>query len=285
MAFLKLCRGDPIVDTLTDVFHANIIRVPEERYAPLIVLAARGDIVSFRGKLSNLIGGSAPAFPQPTNSQMTEVTGKKSRSVNVDLGLSILDGFLKGFGIPSMGVQSTFKGVKKVSYTFNSVVRKYLDVGEIGDLLVGTVVNEKNPAAAIFFGDDPYRFLVIDSIVTSSQFTIAVEDSGDAKVKFDVPAVQKLIGDAKVGVTVVSETGYDLSFSGPQQLAFAFTCQEFLLDADGRVTKLIPDSEPRILGFQVMAEIETEPVERVELVMLSNHPGMHDIQVPDFLSA
>src|SRR5436189_4508932 len=70
LGFLGLCSGDPVVDTLRDVFDANILRIPEERFQPLTVLAAHGETVSFRGALAPLIAGAAPAFPPVASSQI-----------------------------------------------------------------------------------------------------------------------------------------------------------------------------------------------------------------------
>ena len=57
VSILGLCKDDPLVKALREVFGANIIRVPEQRYQPLTVVAAMNDKASFRGALARLIEG------------------------------------------------------------------------------------------------------------------------------------------------------------------------------------------------------------------------------------
>ena len=37
---ISLCRGDTVIDTLRNVFHANIVKIPESRIQPLVIAAA-----------------------------------------------------------------------------------------------------------------------------------------------------------------------------------------------------------------------------------------------------
>lgn len=244
MGFLGLCEGDPLVTTLRDVFGQNIIKVPEERYRPLTVLAAYDGRISFRGSLPPIVLGDPPLAFDPSlfaSSPMGNLSGKRTRSVNLDLGLKILEGFLSGLGVPSAGIESTFSGVTKVSYTFGDVYRLWVDINSVGRMLKGRSVDKKNPAAAIFFGDDAYSFLVLDSVVTSSDFTISVDRVSSENFKLNVPAIQEIVGDAKAGVSVSSSTGLDLTFKGSKQLAFAFSCIRFVVSPDGAIGALVPD--------------------------------------------
>jgi|SRR5882672_2401729 len=249
MAVLGLCSGDPIVGTLREVFHANIIRVPEQRYKALSVLAARGSQVTFRGTLANLIKGVPPIFPEPTGSLMTEVTGKKTKSVKVDLGLKILGGFLQGMGAPAIGLNAKFSKVLKVSYSFANVVRYWVDDGVVGNLLIGKVIEKGNPAAAIYFGSAPFAFLVLDSVITSTQFTISVDKTSDSSFSLDVPGIQNIIKQANADIAVSSGTGFELTIAGKIPLAFAFSCVQFALTPDGTVKAMVPDSLVKRMGF------------------------------------
>src|SRR5262245_25223330 len=126
MAFLKLC-DDKLVTTLRDVFNANIVRVPEERVRPLTVIASRDGRSDFRGALALLLKNGQPLSVQMQNSRVADVSGKRSRLISLDLGLQILEGFLKGFGVPSAGLATKFSGASAVSFTFKDVNRAYVD--------------------------------------------------------------------------------------------------------------------------------------------------------------
>jgi hypothetical protein len=240
MPWLKLCSGDELVDTLTDVFNANIVRVPEARIQPLAVVASRRGKSSFRGELPPLLA-SPITPPSVQTSRMADLSGKRSRRVKLDLGLDILDGFLRGFGVPGAALRQQFEGAAEVSFTFREVERRFVDVNELGQALKNSRIAPDNPAAAIFFGYQPYDFLLVDSAITSREFTIQVEHKQNADFKLDIPAIQDLVAKASASVAVASSAGLDLSFKGPQALGFAFTCLRFALGEDGRILALPPD--------------------------------------------
>ncbi|MGH9612210.1 MAG: hypothetical protein ACRD4P_03930 [Bryobacteraceae bacterium] len=130
---IELCRHDPVADTLRNVFHANIVEVPEARIQPLIVVAASASVTSFRGAILPLLKKPTDfAPPQIMQSQMPAVSGTKTREVKLDLGLEILGNFLSGFGIPSAGVSACFQGATTVSFSFSDVIRFFVDIGELG---------------------------------------------------------------------------------------------------------------------------------------------------------
>jgi hypothetical protein len=253
MALLTLCPGDPVVESLRRLFGANLVRVPEERIRPLVVLARRGSQMSVRGELAPLISDAPPLAYVPgeiQSSAMPDVAGQRSRKVDVKLGLQILDGFLKGFGIPSAGIASEFSSARKVSFRFQEVARVFVDVNVLGQKLSGRSVDPANPAARIFIDSaERWEFLVLDSVITSKDFAISVEESAEGGVNLNVPAVQSLVGKASAGVNVSTSSGNDLIFRGPKALGFAFSCVRFELDDHGRIRAIAPGGTVGPLGF------------------------------------
>ena len=248
MGFFGLCEGDPVVSTLRDVFGANIVRVPERRIQPLSVVAGRGDKSAFRGKLAELLVGKSPIALTPTPSPMTSVTGKRSREVNVDFGLDILSSVLKGFNIPSTGVELAFEGATEVSFAFGGVTRQFIDKGELGSALQGKRLDRTQPAAALFFGDDPWELLIIDSAITSDNFTIAVEQTRSTNFKINIGLIQQIVDKADVGVAVSVAADRVLTFKGPEALTFAFTCVPLHLDGQGLISTIGEDERERQLA-------------------------------------
>lgn len=265
MPRLALCSGDPLVDTLRDVFGANIVRVPETRVRPLAVVASDGRRASFRTtSIRNLLEGAPDLAVEPAASGMASLTGRRSRSIELGLGLRILDGFLRGFGIPSAGIEASLSGATEVAFSFGDVVRSYVDIGALGAALAGKRVDRVNPAAAIFFADDEERahaFLVIDSTIASSEFTLSVERAGEAAFRVDLPTIQQVVERADAGVEVRSESGREITFSGDRRLAFAFSCVRLDLDpASGRIASMPPAGDvpalERALGRDAAGEAD-----------------------------
>lgn len=272
---LGLCSGDPIVDTLRSVFHANIVEVPEERIKPLIVAAeADGRHTSFRGMLSVLLKQpSSYVDPTVLQSLMANISGQKSREVHVDIGLKILGNFLAAFGIPSINISAAFSGAQKVSFSFDNVIRYYVDDGSLGNELIGNAINFGNPAAAIFsVPDNLYRCYILDSTITSSDFTISVEQSSGNDFKINLPAIQQIVKQADVDVAVESSSSTSVTFTGQKHLCFAFSCLLAELDANGRVISLPPGGE--LSPIRDMLARGASAVARPAHVLFTKTPAM-----------
>jgi hypothetical protein len=252
MSWLKLCDNDPLVKTLREMFRANIIRIPEERIRPLCVVAARDGKLAYRGRLSDLIPGKPiPELSDPSvqTSDMADVAGKRSRQIDLKLGLEILDGFLRGFGVPAAaGVGQQLSGASQVSFTFSQVQRHYCDPSRIGRLLSGKSLDRSNPVVASLVGDDPWDCLLIDSVITSRDFTLHVDQTSKQDLHLDVPAIEQVLMKAKLNVQVSSASGRSLTFQGEKALAFAFTCERLTLNERADIIQMPPDTRARSFG-------------------------------------
>jgi hypothetical protein len=243
MGFLGLCKDDELVNTLRDVFTANILRIPEERIQPLCVIAKRKRKVRYWGKLSDLVRNRSAI---PLNSEdfavspMSNLSGKKSKKVNTKLGLKILEGFLDGFGLPSSEISAQLKSVSNISFSFRDVKRKYIDPTKFGKLLRGISLDRKNSSNEIFLSEG-YDFIVIDSIITSSDFSIKIDEKEADNVSINIEAIKEIAGKLNTGMEVSSLTGLDLYFKGPKHLTFAFSCVLFKLNPDGMILSIVPE--------------------------------------------
>jgi hypothetical protein len=151
MALIPLCTGDPLLDTLRETFAATPVRIPETRIQPLSALAATSDNASFRGQLEPLLAGRHGLEVPVAESPMAALAGKRSRSIRWSVGLKILDGFLQGLGLPGGSLAANMRGAERVSYSFANLLRRFVDLNQLGQALSGRRIRRTNPAAAIFF--------------------------------------------------------------------------------------------------------------------------------------
>jgi hypothetical protein len=267
MALFKLCPDDQLVNTLHTVFHANIVRIPEARCKPLAVIAVTSGEPHFWGYLEELTEFSIPNVQSSIKEgAMANISGKHSKSVSIDLGLQILEGFLSGFNLPSAAITTKFTGAKTVSFSFQQVVRQFISPGQLGKLMQGHALDAGNGSNDIFFNKEA-KLLVVDSVITSKDFSITVDSTNETNFSLDVPAIQEIIGQAKTNVQVASSTGLDITFQGNTPLAFAFTCLSCKLDEAGRIA-LTPTSST--INFEVNQN------QSVEHELLYNELGMID---------
>ena len=156
---------------------------------------------------------------------MPSISGTKTRAVSLDLGLEILGNFLQGFGVPSAGLSAAFQGAKKVSFSFNQVIRYFVDVNDLGERVARFGVDRANPAGSIFFQEgNAYRCCILDSAITSRDFTISVEETSKDDFHIDVPTLEQIVTKAKAGMSITESSKLTISFQGDKQLGFAFSC-------------------------------------------------------------
>jgi hypothetical protein len=277
MAFLGLCADDEMVTALRNVFGANILRVPEERVRPLGVIASRFGSSAYRGALEPLFKeDNDPIEIEFARTRVASVAGKRSRHVPIRLGLEILDGFLQGFGIPSAEIAAHFEAASQVAFSFNHVQRTAVDSNWLGRVLVTRIIDRNNPAAALFFEPHEFALLVIDSIISSRDFTISIERSRDQDLRLDIPTIASLVGKATTEVGVSTTDQSDVTFMGSEPLCFAFSCVRFYLDDRGRILAMPPVDEDIFLGGRgALPDLSTNMfLYSPDRILLSKEPGM-----------
>jgi hypothetical protein len=272
---LGLCQGDRIVDTLRNVFHANIVAIPESRIQPLVIVAAGKGATSFRGRIMPLLRKPTD-YTDPTvqTSTMPSVSGTKTRQVSFEMGLEILGNFLQGFGVPSIGLSAAFDGATRVSFSFNKVARFFVDVDELGEHVTGSLLNRDNPSTEIFFNpDNPFKCYILDSAITSQDFTFAVEQSSKQDFKVSVPTISEIVSKANAGVTVSSSSTLAVTFTGDRPLGFAFSCLLATFDATGRIKTLEPGGDiPQLEALR--GDEDTTIAHTPDHVLLTRDPLM-----------
>ncbi len=268
MEIFKICNDDLLVNTLQRVFRSNIVRVPEVKIKPMTVLAITPNKAHFWGYLDEFTESPLPNYESDLQeSQMADISGKRSKDVKAELGLQILDGFLRGFNLPSAAITSKFSGAETISFSFQEVIRNFISAGKIGGILKGKALDTDNGSNTIFLQKEARLFL-IDSVITSKDFSIKVEKTNSNDFSVDVTGIQQIIGQGNTKVYVESHSGLDLSFHGPTPLSFAFTCIE-----------LIPDDAGRIVVKPVSSSVQLNNDKQEEHTLLYETPGLIDLDM------
>jgi hypothetical protein len=268
---LRLCRGDPILGLLRDVFDATPLRVPEERVTPLSVAAVRGGDARFLGGISPLLDDGTELALESVESRVASLSAKRSQAVKLDLGLQVLDGFLTGLGIPTPRVSVLLKGARDISFVLDEVNRSYVEVTLLGKAIAGRKLDRANLVAAMFTGGH-YEFLVIDSVLRSRGFSVETGQERAGGFEVNAETLADLVGSVKAGSSVTTTTGRELHFAGPGALTFAFSCVRFVILDDGRIAAIEPGEAPSTLGLGPDAAVLATP----NRVVLTREPELLD---------
>lgn len=260
---MKLCP-DPVVERLREVFEANILKVPEERFQPLVMIYRADRKNHYWGALSQIVEGDVlDLYDTISQSRLSDVSGKITKSTNVSVGLKILEGFLKGFGLPATSIAAQFAGASKVAFSFKNVLRHYIAPAAMVEFLNGTPLDTNRSDVQQVIGGEAQLY-VIDSIITSSDFSIHVTSSNSSDLNLDIPAIQDLVAQSNTGIKVQKETDTAITFQGDKGLTFAFTCLLLDIDAAGRVTLRPKELPKRVFNMgvgELAHELLTEEAE------------------------
>lgn len=239
------CKQDPLVEFFQKQLKANLLAIPEAKIQVLGVIEQQSQKVH-KYQTKNI----ANILSQPTDldvdkeiyveeKAMANISGTNTTKTSIEFGLKVLKNFLKGFGVTLPSLESHFKTVQTVSFSFNNVKRRWADNGLLGGALENQGI-KKNPATAGFFGDNASKLLLIDSIIVSNNFSIHVVESEDNAFSFDSGAIADIMEGVNAKVTIETTDSLTLSFKGEDPLPFAFTCLELGLDQKGKIIKMPP---------------------------------------------
>lgn len=247
MGLLPLCSGDPVESLLRETFKADILRVPEVRVQPLGVIARRGERARLVGTLGGLLQGTSPFSVTPdAPTPVADVSGKRTLSISLKLGLDLLRGMVQGFGVglDAARVELALGERSKIAFSFEEVERVAVNLGELNRALLRRKLQTAAPGTTIFFSEgpwgEPYQLLLIDSVLRSGRFRVHVEGGGDLRAR--LPDLGGLLDGTALSVEQSAER--ELTFrraTGQPAPSFAFTCLRVYLKEDGAMT-LAPDS-------------------------------------------
>lgn len=281
MGFIGLCDGDPVVEFLRSTFGANIMRIPRASLRPPEVVAARQGRAKTMGQLADILAEHPPFIMDVADlheEQAPPVLARKTRAVGFNLALEILGGLLQGFGISKAGLGAAFAPQSTISFNFHDVRRVYMEPNRLGRMLQGRALDRANPATSVYFDvQDPWRLLLIDSVLTSPGFTVTAMRSHAESAHVDLPTIQQLVSDASAKVTVSSSASSEVSFTGEERLTFAFTCLEVSLDDNGRMLGLAGSGARTVIQGLAGSSAAGSAPQPVTGVLLSDEPGLLDL--------
>jgi hypothetical protein len=233
MSFFPLCP-DPLLKLVWKTYQAMPIRIPGGQYTPLGLIAKRGSHEKFLGTVTNFLTDTSPFDKRILERPLASVSASRSNRIDFKIGFSILNGFLQGMGLDGAALKTKFSGVRKVSFSFQNVHMKWLDLGLLGSFLKEKKIDLHNPASNLFL-EEKAACLLIDSTIVSDNFSLHVEEASSTDFKLDIPSIQDVVGKLKSDVSVASSGDLHISFSKKPALAFAFTSITLTLDVSGGI--------------------------------------------------
>jgi hypothetical protein len=230
MAFkFRICQNDTTA-ALRKLFDATPLKVPETSVQPLLVIAEKGGKTDKRGDLIHLLSDKTVLPVELKEDRVSDVNLEKTRSMDWDFGLNLLNGFFQGFNLPSADISAKMNNAREISLSFKNVRRRRVDKNELGSALQNRRLDLTHPSSKIFLGDDAQNMLLVSDVIISNGFAINVVKTKDNGGNIEVPAIKEIIDKAKLGVKVKADSKDTIEFEGNEFLTFAFTCVKIEVD-------------------------------------------------------
>lgn len=194
------------------------------------MIAEKNGKTDKRGDLRHLLSDDSVLSIELKEDIVSNVNLEKTRSMDWDFGVDLLSGIFQGFNLPSAAISSKMNNAREISLSFRNVRRRRIDKNELGSALLNRKLNLTHPSAKIFLGDSAQNMLLVTDVIISNGFAINVLKTKDNGGNIEIPAIQEIISEAKLGVKIKADSKDTIEFEGPEFLTFAFTCVKLEVD-------------------------------------------------------
>ena len=237
MAFARCGRTDPFTKRVREVYRANVLRVPRAGVQPLLALAVDDRRVERRGQLAGLLVGDDVALPEPMTQPVADLSGVRSTSLDLSVGVNLTAGFLAALGLPIPGGDVTgtlFAGAKSLEFEVRDVSERSVDLGAVGKAMAGRSIDD-NPATRIFLTAPSVRLLFVSRVLMSRHFAVHTTGRAGQSAKISVDAIQDVFGKAQASVSWNHEDAQTVAFQGDRAVTFAFAAVPCAVQVDRSV--------------------------------------------------
>lgn len=227
----RICKNE-ITDHIREHFSANPLKAPEARIRPMCMLEIQKGKQQYLGEFKFLVkGGFNHDLPQKTD-PVAGVSDKRSRAADFSLGFDILGGFLKALGADPASVSASLSKSKKLAFSFSNVRRRYIDPLQLGSILSQNELfgDKENFMLHPAINDKKIKLGLITDVIISNNFTVSALTESETAAEVDVPMIAEAIGDLNANIKVEKTAENEVKFEGPDDLTFAFTCLEIIID-------------------------------------------------------
>jgi hypothetical protein len=238
---MRACK-DPALTYLNGDGY-NVVRTPRVGIEPLDVLGRDKGYIDKLGSLSEIWDSTEPvpkaSDPQPT----ANISGQKTQSLDLGIGLKLLAGVLtgmgSGIGLPSL--QSKYKNSRSIEFKFVEVYSVGVTPFALGNYLAHGTLRLSNPVVQAYFDNEKTDEFIITEVLKSNSVGVTARDQTTAEVGLDVPAIQGAVG-ANVSVKTGANSTAEVIYEGRSLLTFGFkTLRALFANGSWRVKGNKPD--------------------------------------------
>ena len=219
-----------VLENLLANYGYNLVALPKEDIAPLMLLYKNGDAVSAVESTVDKLFAIDEA-PRPViikDKSVTNIDGNASVVFDAEGGVSILDWLLKTLSMGKFSAKTEFDATHKIKITYENVKEDKVSLLELDNFISGSdpVQGEFNAFKEKL---EKSQLYVINNVLKSNSFSIALEDSTGINV--DIEATVKGVVDANIDIAKKKNNELTLKNTNVDTyVVFAFKAQQIIYD-------------------------------------------------------
>ncbi len=252
-----LCT-DPFVAHLKS-YGYNVVRLPKADIAPLQVLERQGRSLGRLGDLADiLVAGEAIPLPEVRRDvRAANISGQRTGSMNIGIGLNILGTIIGAIGGSSLGLEAAYEGARTSVFEFEDVYEDSVKITQLDQFLGDADVNPySRHVANLLEADELY---IINAAIKSTKFTVEARKKDGTALEVKIPVIQEIVG-GEVKVSGEAETTTKATYEAPEPLIFGFQAVRLYYD-QGIYTAYKPLTSN--IGLRALENVEDDGTDRL----------------------
>lgn len=230
------CSGDPLENYLKP-FGFSVVLLPRANIAPLqlavIKSSRRLEII---GDMASVFSANSVPLPDVGSDTALNLSGARSGSLNVGVGLKLLSGAFAAIGVPPLGLSAGFSSAAKISFAFDKVSIDSANFVDLDRFLAdASLIGNAPSVQAMLEADSVYAIL---AVLRAKTVIISAQDENGRDAAIDLPGIKDVIG-ANVSIKSNATQSSRLELTSPVPLAFGIKAVQVFV-ANGSVSTLRP---------------------------------------------
>lgn len=200
----------------------NVIRHPDNTFAPLKLLGEQKGEFVLLGSLQQLITGSPAALPAVSSNQTAaDINGQRSSSLKLGVGANILGSLINAMG-GNLGASVNYTDATQMTFEYQDVLVDSVMPLDAGNYLRNGHVDAENLVLKQYVLGNGNLYL-ITKVAKSDKFSVHYSKSNGVDASVQVPVIQAAVG-GNLSVSTTGNSGSAVTFQGQTSLPFGFQC-------------------------------------------------------------
>jgi hypothetical protein len=238
--------SDPLLRAFLDSYKVNLLTIPREgaEVGDAYVEGVDG-AMSTPGKLRFLLTPAIRLPPVSHEEKLTTIAGKRTRQLDVGVGLKLLEGFLSAIGadigIGKIKAEYEHKRVGKIRFELKDATRDSVDAFAFGRALIPCQLNAAHP-----FVGAGNRYYAVVGVLRSRSITVRSEDANANHIELGVDALKDAV-NVHGKLDVKREATGEITYQGRLPLAFGVELVEMRYDDELKKFFLDGIRDPKVV--------------------------------------